>query len=208
MRGKMREKNEKSFILLSDAFILLSHVFKMRENNEKSFILLSDAFILLSHVFILIYLQPSLSSFFPLIFLSHLRKDERQDEREDERERLTHILWRWPIFLLSVSPFLFRSLLLSFQDAGAQIITVHGRTRENKGATATPANWEIIKKIKEHVSVPVISNGNIVTYQDVVNCLEATTADGVMCVCVCLCVCVCMCMCVRVNVCACVCLCA
>ena len=66
------------------------------------------------------------------------------------------------------------------QDAGAQLLTVHGRTRDNKGATATPANWDIIRKIKEHVSIPVISNGNIVRYEDVMRCLEETKADAVM----------------------------
>ena len=66
------------------------------------------------------------------------------------------------------------------QDAGAQLITVHGRTRDNKGATATPADWNIIRKIKEHVGVPVISNGNIVSYQDGVRCLLETKADAVM----------------------------
>jgi tRNA-dihydrouridine synthase 1 len=66
------------------------------------------------------------------------------------------------------------------QDAGAQIITVHGRTRENKGASGTPADWGIIRKIKEFVTVPVISNGNIVTYGDVMRCLEQTKADAVM----------------------------
>jgi hypothetical protein len=34
------------------------------------------------------------------------------------------------------------------QDAGAQILTVHGRTRENKGREASAANWDIIRKIK------------------------------------------------------------
>ena len=61
--------------------------------------------------------------------------------------------------------------------------SIHGcgcRTRDNKGATATPADWSIIRKIKQHVSVPVISNGNIVTYEDVTRCLEETQADAVM----------------------------
>ena len=64
-------------------------------------------------------------------------------------------------------------------------------TRNNhphQGASATPADWGIIRKIKEHVSVPVISNGNIVRYEDVLRCLEATKADAVMSVCMDVCV--------------------
>jgi tRNA-dihydrouridine synthase 1 len=66
------------------------------------------------------------------------------------------------------------------QDAGAQLLTVHGRTRENKGRGATPADWSIIKKVKEHVSIPVISNGNVYNRHDAKRCIEETGVDAVM----------------------------
>lgn len=68
----------------------------------------------------------------------------------------------------------------AIQDAGAQVLTVHGRGRDNKGPGAELADWDMIKKVREHLSIPVISNGNIVTFGDVEACLEATGAAGVM----------------------------
>jgi tRNA-dihydrouridine synthase 1 len=65
-------------------------------------------------------------------------------------------------------------------DAGASVLTVHGRTREHKGPGAPMADWNIIRKIREHVGIPVISNGNIVTYEDVESCLEETGCAAVM----------------------------
>ena len=59
-------------------------------------------------------------------------------------------------------------------DAGASVLTIHGRTREHKGPSAPMADWSIIKKVREHVGIPVISNGNIVTFDDVQACLEET----------------------------------
>ncbi|KAF7687109.1 tRNA-dihydrouridine(16/17) synthase [NAD(P)(+)]-like, partial [Cucumispora dikerogammari] len=42
------------------------------------------------------------------------------------------------------------------------------------------ANWTIIKKIKQLLSIPVIANGNIVTKKDIINLLKYTECDGVM----------------------------
>ena len=65
-------------------------------------------------------------------------------------------------------------------DAGASVLTLHGRTREHKGPGAPMADWNIIKKVREHVGIPVISNGNIVTYEDVEACIEETGCAAVM----------------------------
>ncbi len=65
------------------------------------------------------------------------------------------------------------------QDAGAQMITVHGRTRA-QGYNGS-ANWEWIKRVKEVISIPVIANGDIFSVEAAVRCLEETGADGVMC---------------------------
>ncbi|KAF0978933.1 hypothetical protein FDP41_002003 [Naegleria fowleri] len=66
-------------------------------------------------------------------------------------------------------------------SAGAQVLCVHGRTRAQKGPFQNYADWSVIKAIREHVpQIPIIANGNIRTYQDVLDCLEYTGADAVM----------------------------
>ena len=67
---------------------------------------------------------------------------------------------------------------LLLQQAGAQMLTLHGRTREQafKGA----ADWHAIAEVKSHLSIPLIANGDIRTPDDALRCLEQTAADGVM----------------------------
>lgn len=65
------------------------------------------------------------------------------------------------------------------EDAGAQMITVHGRTRAQGYNGA--AKWEWIARVKEVLSIPVIGNGDIFSVAAAVKCLEETGADGVMC---------------------------
>ncbi|EKD11611.1 TIM-barrel protein nifR3 family [Arthrospira platensis C1] len=65
------------------------------------------------------------------------------------------------------------------ENAGAQMLTIHGRTRA-QGYTGK-ANWEWIARVKQNVSIPVIANGDIVSVSSAVQCLQETGADGVMC---------------------------
>ena len=64
------------------------------------------------------------------------------------------------------------------ESAGAQMIAVHGRTREQM--YAPPADWEIIAAVKNAVSVPVIGNGDIYSSKDAMMMLEKTGCDLVM----------------------------
>lgn len=65
------------------------------------------------------------------------------------------------------------------EDRGAQMLTLHGRTRA-QGYKGT-ARWEWIARVKQALSIPVIANGDIFSVEAAVKCLELTQADGVMC---------------------------
>lgn len=64
------------------------------------------------------------------------------------------------------------------EAAGAAAVAVHGRTREQY--YSGKADWEIIAKVKDTVSIPVIGNGDIFTPEDAKNMMEQTNCDGVM----------------------------
>jgi len=65
------------------------------------------------------------------------------------------------------------------EAAGAQMLTLHGRTRA-QGYNGK-AQWHWIKRVKDILSIPVIANGDIFSVDDAIRCLEETGADGVMC---------------------------
>jgi len=72
--------------------------------------------------------------------------------------------------------------VLALQEAGASLITVHGRRREEIKERIGAADWEAIRRIKAHpaVRVPIVANGGVACAADVQACLEATGADAVM----------------------------
>ncbi|MEM9506961.1 MAG: tRNA dihydrouridine synthase DusB [Cyanobacteria bacterium P01_E01_bin.35] len=65
------------------------------------------------------------------------------------------------------------------EDRGAQMLTLHARTRA-QGYNGT-AQWSWIAQVKQALSIPVIANGDIFSVEAAVKCLEITNADGVMC---------------------------
>ncbi|MCF6094672.1 tRNA dihydrouridine synthase DusB [Microaerobacter geothermalis] len=64
------------------------------------------------------------------------------------------------------------------ERAGGQAVTIHGRTREQM--YSGKANWDIIKEVKEAVSIPVIGNGDVFSPEDAKRLIDHTGCDGVM----------------------------
>lgn len=64
------------------------------------------------------------------------------------------------------------------EDAGAAAVAVHGRTREQY--YSGQADWQIIRKVKEAVSIPVIGNGDVDSPQKAEALVKETGCDGIM----------------------------
>jgi len=70
-------------------------------------------------------------------------------------------------------------------DAGASVITIHGRTRDEKGQNTALADWDMIRRVKEYfvnkgIHIPIFANGGIEFYEDIQKCLDYTKVEGVM----------------------------
>ncbi len=78
--------------------------------------------------------------------------------------------WAKPDEILSFAPIIAK--------AGADLISIHGRTK--KQGYAGNADWEMIARVKKILSIPVLANGGIFTSEDVHKCLKTTGADGVL----------------------------
>lgn len=64
------------------------------------------------------------------------------------------------------------------EDSGAAAVAVHGRTRQQY--YSGKADWDIIRQVKEAVSIPVIGNGDVDSPQKAKQLLEETGCDGIM----------------------------
>ena len=77
-------------------------------------------------------------------------------------------------------------LCRQLRDAGASLIAVHARyrasfERKGPGARDGPAMLDQVLEIKRAIpEIPIIANGNVITYEDVVDNLSLTQADGIM----------------------------
>lgn len=63
------------------------------------------------------------------------------------------------------------------QEAGADFITIHGRTKTQ--LYSGKADWKKIKELKQNVDIPVFANGDVTSIESAMECLEQSKADGI-----------------------------
>ena len=71
-----------------------------------------------------------------------------------------------------------RDFCFMLQDSGADAICVHPRLKHDR--LKRPARWEFIGRIKEHLDIPVIGNGDVDSPQAAMRMFESTGCDGIM----------------------------
>lgn len=71
-------------------------------------------------------------------------------------------------------------LCKKLEELGIKLLCVHGRTKEQNKEKVGAVNWEAIRIIKEMMSIPVIANGGLGTFEDIDKCFEVTKCDCVM----------------------------
>ncbi|CCU82659.1 tRNA-dihydrouridine synthase C [Blumeria hordei DH14] len=71
---------------------------------------------------------------------------------------------------------------LNLLEAGASILTIHGRTRDMKGHKTGLADWQTIRFLRDNLPKETVlfANGNILRHEDILQCLQETGADAVM----------------------------
>jgi tRNA-dihydrouridine synthase 1 len=74
------------------------------------------------------------------------------------------------------------ALYAKLVDAGIHLLTIHGRTRKQKGPSTGRSDWETIRKAVDMFGdrIPIFANGSIEDFDDVEECLKVTNADGIM----------------------------
>eukprot|EP00457_Paulinella_chromatophora_P007003 gb/GEZN01007023.1/.p1 GENE.gb/GEZN01007023.1/~~gb/GEZN01007023.1/.p1 ORF type:complete len:423 (-),score=60.45 gb/GEZN01007023.1/:206-1474(-) len=66
------------------------------------------------------------------------------------------------------------------QQAGCQLLTVHGRTKEQNKQTIGSCNFQVIRRIKKELKIPIFANGGVGCLADVGRIMAETGVDGVM----------------------------
>lgn len=74
------------------------------------------------------------------------------------------------------------NLYTKLVDAGIHLLTIHGRTRYQKGSLTGKADWKTIRRAVDLLGdrIPIFANGSIQDFSDVEECLLETNADGIM----------------------------